>query len=47
LFLEEYKYGDLAHQIEGVPKIRTIKYGLWDCTGEAQTRPLVREGATK
>jgi hypothetical protein len=51
-----YKYGDLALQVGGVSKSGTIKYDL-ESSGKAlartssnsklQTRPLVREGATK
>jgi hypothetical protein len=51
-----YKYWDLAFQVGGISRIGTIKYGL-ESSGTAlarassnsklQTRPLVREGATK
>jgi hypothetical protein len=51
-----YKYGDLAHQVGGVSKIGTIKYGL-ESRGTALTRtssnnklqtcPLVRKGTAK
>jgi hypothetical protein len=51
-----YKYGDLTLQVEGVSRIRTIKYGLGSCgtvlartcsNSKIQTHPLVREGAKK
>jgi hypothetical protein len=51
-----YKYGDLAFQVGGVSRIGAIKYGLEFCgtvlartssNSKLQTRPLVREGATK
>jgi hypothetical protein len=51
-----YKYGGLALQVGGVSRIGTINYGLEHCgtalartrsNSKLQTRPLVREGATK
>jgi hypothetical protein len=51
-----YKYGDLALQVGGISRIGTIKYGLefrgtalarTSSNSKLQTRPLVREGATK
>jgi hypothetical protein len=51
-----YKYGDLAFQVRGDSRIETIKYGLesrgtelarTSSNSKLQTRPLVREGATK
>jgi hypothetical protein len=56
LFPGGYKYGDLAFQVGGVSRIVTIKYGLesrgtalarTSSNSKLQTRPLVREGATK
>jgi hypothetical protein len=50
------KYGELALQVGGVSRIGTIKYGLesrgtalvrTSSNSKLQTRPLVREGATK
>jgi hypothetical protein len=48
-----YKYGDLALQVGEFSRIGTIKYGLESRgtalarTSKLQTRPLVREDATK
>jgi hypothetical protein len=51
-----YKYEDLVLQVGGVSKIGTIKYGFesrgtamarTSSNSKLQTRPLVREGATK
>jgi hypothetical protein len=51
-----YKYGDLTPQVGGVSRIGTIKCGLesrgtalarTSTNSKLQTRPLVREGATK
>jgi hypothetical protein len=51
-----YKYEDLALQVLGVSRIRTIKYGFesrgtslarTSSNSKLQARPLVREGATK
>jgi hypothetical protein len=50
------KYGDLDLQVGGVSRIRTIKYDTesrgtalsrTSSNSKLQTRPLVREGATK
>jgi hypothetical protein len=56
LILGGYKCGDLALQVGGVSD-ETVKYGRElvtalarprsNCTSKLQTRPLVREGATK
>jgi hypothetical protein len=52
----EYKYGDLALQVWGVSRIGKIKYGIESrgivlarasSNSKLQTRPLVRDGATK
>jgi hypothetical protein len=51
-----YKYGDQALHVGGVSRIGTIKYGLeshgtalarTSSNSKLQTRPLVRDGATK
>jgi hypothetical protein len=51
-----YKYEDLAFKVGGVSSIATIEYGLesrgtvmarTSANSKLQTRPLVREGATK
>jgi hypothetical protein len=51
-----YNYGDLALQVGGISRIGTIKYGIesrktalarTNTNSKLQTRPLVREGATK
>jgi hypothetical protein len=51
-----YKYGDLALRVRGVSRIGIIKHGLEfrrtalariNSNNKLQTRPLVKEGATK